>query len=181
MATKTKTVDWGGLTLDVATLRTGATKPGVVGTAITATADEINLAADISARGPVVIPAASTTYAVLATNSGRIHLIENLTASCTFTLPAASAGLTFEFWGGGAAADGENWIFVPTAGFFIGGLLHADVGGTTAALYSNGSSNDVFTVVTPAGGTNVKFISDGTNWYVNGTLSSATIGTMADS
>jgi len=179
MAIKTKTVDWGGLTLRVNSIETGSTKPGRAGTEITATAAELNLAADISARGPVVIPD-GTTYAVLATNSGRKHIVSELASTCTITLPAAAAGLEFEFWPGGAAADAQDWVFVPTAGFFIGGLLHADVGGTTAALYSDGNSNDVFTVVTPAAGTNIKFISDGTNWYVNGTLSSATIGTMAD-
>jgi hypothetical protein len=130
--------------------------------------------------GPVVVTDAAS-YAVLATNSGRIHIIPSLGQNCTLTLPAASSGLYYEFWGGHNAADAEEWIFVPTAGFFIGGLLHADIGGTTAALYSNGSSNDVFTVVNPGAGTNVKFISNGTNWYVNGTLASADIGTMADS
>jgi hypothetical protein len=136
---------------------------------------------DLNAASNVVVLADASTYAVLAANSGKIHIVPALSQNCTITLPAAVDGLNYEFWGGHNAADAEEWIFVPTAGFFIGGLLHADVGGATAALYSNGSSNDVFTVVNPAAGTNVKFISDGTNWYVNGTLSSADIGTMADS
>jgi hypothetical protein len=168
MTSKSNIVDWGGLTLRVNEIEYGTTGPHK--------ADGTELSVK---HGPVVIPD-DTTYAVLAANSGLIHVVPDLTADCTITLPAAAAGLAFEFWGGAAAADAQNWIFVPTAGFFIGGLLHADVGGTTAALYSDGNSNDVFTVVTPAAGTNIKFVSDGTNWYVNGTLSSATIGTMAD-
>jgi hypothetical protein len=136
---------------------------------------------DINGNSPPIVIPDATTYAVLAANSGKVHIVPSLAANCTITLPAAVSGLNYEFWGGHNAADAEEWIFVPTAGFFIGGLLHADIGGTTAALYSNGSSNDVFTVVNPGGGTNVKFVSDGTNWYVNGTLSSADIGTMADS
>jgi hypothetical protein len=131
-------------------------------------------------RPPIVIPDAET-YAVLAANSGVVHIVPALAANCTITLPASANGLYYEFWGAGGAADAEEWVFVPTTGFFIGGLLHADIGGTTAALYSNGSSNDVFTVVNPGGGTNVKFACNGINWYVNGTLASADIGTMADS
>jgi hypothetical protein len=131
-------------------------------------------------QAPVVIGDV-TTYAVLAANSGKIHLWGDLTGSCTATLPAAAAGLTYEFRYIGGAADAQNLIVVPTAGFFIGGLLHCDVGGTTAAVYSNGSSNDVLTIVTPAAGTHLYFVSNGTNWYVSGTDSSATIATFADS
>jgi hypothetical protein len=46
-------------------------------------------------------------------------------------------------------------------------------------VFSDGNSNDVFTLVTPAA-YNVKFVSDGTNWYVSGWVGSATVCTMAD-
>jgi hypothetical protein len=214
MAIKTKTVDFGGLTLKVNEILYGVADRNDAGTLLdasdlasvasvtagTAEADkaivldsnadvtsginDFTIDGDLTVTGglfqSVVAIPDGTTYAVLTANSGKIHIVPALTANCTITLPAAAAGLYYEFWGGHNAADAEEWIFVPTAGFFIGGLLHADVGGATAALYSNGSSNDVFTVVNPAAGTNVKFISNGTNWYVNGTLSSADIGTMAD-
>jgi hypothetical protein len=178
MTTKTKTVDWGGLTLDVATLRTGATKPGVVGTAVTATAAEINLAADISGRAPIVITGV-TSYAVNATDSGKVHVMAAIASDCTITLPAAAAGLYYEFWFCSTAAEAQNFIIVPTAGVFKGGLLHADVGGTTAAVYSDASDDDTLTIVTPAAGTVIKLISDGTDWYLCGTDSSATIATLA--
>lgn len=179
MTTKTKTVDWGGLTLDVATLRTGATKPGSVGTAITATAAEINLAADISGRAPVVVPDGAS-YAALAANSGLLHVIVDQGQNVTVTLPAAAAGLTFEFTYGGAAADASNHIFVPTAGFYIGSVeFHDSQADATTPVFSDGNSNDVFTLVTPAA-YNVKFVSNGTNWYVTGWVGSATVCTMAD-
>lgn len=130
-------------------------------------------------QSAVVVPDGAS-YAVLAANTGKVHLIPDQTATVTLTLPAAAAGLHYEFRHVGGAADAQNWVIVPTAGFFIGGLLHTDVGGTTAAVYSNGSSNDVLTIVTPAAGTQIFVTSNGTNWYVSGVDSSATIATFAD-
>ena len=40
-----------------------------------------------------------------ADNSGKIHVIPDLTADSTFTLPTEEVGLNFEFWYGGTAAD----------------------------------------------------------------------------
>src|SRR6188474_3071194 len=79
------------------------------------------------ASAPVVVTDAAT-YAVLAANTGKLHVCPNFTASCTITLPAAAAGLRYEFWYGGAAADAADWIIVPTAGFFIGGVVFEDSG-----------------------------------------------------
>jgi hypothetical protein len=186
MATKTKKVDWGGLSVIVNSLFTGASGPGDAGTEITATAAEINLAADISARGPVAI-ADGATYTFLAANSGLVHVVPNLTATCVFSFPTASAGLTFEVWYGGAAADAQDWNFVLSSGFFIGGVSFLDTDAGAGAdevhlgVYSNGSSNDNFDVVTPAAGTRLRFLCNGTNWYVNGVVCSATVPTMADS
>jgi hypothetical protein len=133
------------------------------------------------ATAPVVLDD-DTTYAVLAANTGKLHVVPDLTADCTITLPAAAAGLRYEFWYGGAAADTADWIIVPTAGFYIGGVVHQDLDGDTdAPVYSDGNSNDVFTVLVPEAGTRVTFVSDGTNWYVTGNVASATVPTMADS
>jgi uncharacterized repeat protein (TIGR01451 family) len=137
--------------------------------------------ADINGNSTAVVIGDVTTYAVLVANSGKVHLHGDVTSTNTVTLPAAAAGLNYEFRYIGGAADAQNLVIVPTAGFFIGGLLHCDVGGTTAAVYSNGSSNDVLTIVTPAAGNQIFLVSDGTNWYVNGVNSSATIATFADS
>jgi hypothetical protein len=182
MTSKSNTVAWGALTLDVNVLRTGAATPHSEGTAITATADEINLAADISANGAVEsIVAASTTYQVLAANSGRIHVWPDLTATCTVTLPPGSAGLTYEFWYTGIATDAQNLIVVPEAGeFFTGGVLFANTSAAaTTAVYGDGTTDDTFTIVTPAGGTWFKMTSNGLVWYMTGQVVSATVCTIA--
>jgi hypothetical protein len=128
---------------------------------------------------PVAI-ADATSYAVLVANSGHLHVVPDVTSSITVTLPAAASGLTYEFTYGGAAADAQNHIFAPTAGFFIGSVeFHDSQADATTPVFSNGSSNDVFTLVTPAA-YNVKFVSNGTNWYVTGWVGSATVCTMAN-
>jgi hypothetical protein len=143
-------------------------------------ADSNNL---LSAGGIKFAPVAiadATTYAVLVGNSGHLHIVPDVTSSITVTLPAAANGLVFEFAYGGAAADAQNHIFVPTAGFYIGGVtFHDSQADATTAVLSDGNSNDVFTIVTPAAYT-LKFVSDGTNWYVAGNVQSATVCTMAD-
>jgi hypothetical protein len=128
---------------------------------------------------PVAI-AVGTAYAVLARDSGRLHVVPDVTSNITITLPAAAAGLTYEFSYGGAAADAQNHIFVPTAGFYIGNVtFHDTQADATTAVYSDGDSNDVFTLVTP-GAYTLKFVCNGTNWHVLGHVQSATVCTMAD-
>jgi hypothetical protein len=128
---------------------------------------------------PVVVTDAAA-YAVLAADSGKLHVVPNVSQNTTMTLPAAAAGLNYEFIYGGAAADASNHIFVPTAGFFIGGVTFHDAqADATTSVWSDGNSNDVFTVVTP-GTYRIKFVCDGTNWYVTGEITGATVCTMAD-
>src|SRR5690606_33026239 len=75
----------------------------------------------------VAVPDAAT-YTVLARNTGKVHIMPDLTADCTISLPAEQAGLAFEFWYGGAAADGQDWIFDNTddTRYFIGGVVQHD-------------------------------------------------------
>lgn len=168
MATQSKTVDWGGMTLVVNDIKY-ATKPNRTAAATAAS----------TGKGPVAI-ADAATYAVLAADSGRTHAVPDVTASITVTLPAAAAGLKYRFIYSGAAADAQNHIFVPTAGFYIGGVtFHDTQADATTAVLSDGNSNDVFTLVTP-GAYSIEFESDGTNWYVSGNVQSATVCTMAD-
>lgn len=200
MANKSRYLDMAGLTLICDGLRVSADRPGELGTELTGT--EITLLDGITAgtmaaskalvagsdstilllgtkAAPVAISDAAS-YAVLVANSGKLHVVPDVTADITVTLPAAASGLTYEFIYGGAAADAQNHIFVPTAGFFIGGVTFHDTGAdATTAVYSDGNSNDVFTIVTPSVYT-VKFVSNGTNWYVHGDITSATVCTMAD-
>jgi hypothetical protein len=224
MASRSKTVDWGGMSVIVDEIRL-ATKPGQYGSASTLTGTEVALLDGLTAGtvtaskalvvdadkalstlgavgmaaltattgtfsgaltatgglrlAPVAIADASS-YAVLTANSGKTHAVPDVTADITVTLPAAASGLTYKFIYGGAAADAQNHIFVPTAGFYIGGVtFHDSQADATTAVYSDGNSNDVFTLVTPAAYV-LEFTSNGTNWYVSGFVQSATVCTMAD-
>lgn len=156
---------------------------GVDLSGVTATAAEINAAADVSGRIVNVTDAA--TYTVLAADSGKPHIMPNFTASCTLSLPAVSAGLEYEFYGKGVAADAESWIFksASATNYFLGGVGFVDTddpADTVVAVYSNGSSNDFLTVAAPGAGTRIKLICDGTNWIANGVVVGATAPAFSD-
>lgn len=158
----------------------------VGGVQVTATAAEINAAADVSARLVSITDAA--TYTALAANSGKVHVFPDLTASCTVTLPAVASGLEFTFIGKGVAADAQNWIFDTgsATNYYLGGLAFADTDAGAGAdeihagVFPDGNSNDIMTIVTPGAGTRIHLICDGTNWIVNGQVYSATVPTFAD-
>jgi len=153
---------------------------------VTATAAEINAAADAGSRFVNVTDAA--TYSVLAADSGKIHIMPNFTASCTLTLPAVASGLEYIFLGKAVAADAQDWIIKsPSAtNYFLGGVSFADTDAGAGAdeihagVWSNGSTNDFLTVVTPGAGTRIHVICDGTNWIVNGQVFSATVPAFSD-
>jgi hypothetical protein len=107
-------------------------------------------------------------------------LIADQAQDITITLPAAADGLSYEFWYGGAAADTNDWIIVPTAGIFKGGVLFADTAAdATTPVYADFSDDDALQVNVPDCGTIVKVVSDGTNWFLNGMVVSATAPTIA--
>jgi hypothetical protein len=168
------------------TVRIGILELGDVdGEAITATADEINAAADVSSRFVSVPDGAA--YTVLAANSGKPHAIAEQTASVTLTLPAAAAGLEYEFFMAGVATEAQNWVFNTgsATNYYVGGLQFLDSdepgsGSTLVPVYPDGNSNDIMTIITPQAGTSVKLYCDGTLWVVNGAVDSATAPPFAD-
>lgn len=128
----------------------------------------------------------AATYTVLANNAGKLHVMPNLTADITITLPAAAKGLNFKFMYGGAAADAQDWIIntAATTSLFKGGVVHLDTdagagGDEVVPVYADAADDDTFTVLTPEAGTEVELVSDGTHWYVNGRVVSATAPTFA--
>lgn len=134
---------------------------------------------------PVAVTDAAT-YSVLVKNSGKLHVMPNLTADCTITLPPVENGLKFEFMYGGAAADAQDWIIVTSATteLFKGGVTHLDAdagsaGDEVVPVYADFSNDDTFTVLTPEVGTSVTFVSDGTSWLTNGVVVSASAPTFA--
>lgn len=120
-------------------------------------------------------------YTVLAENSGKPHLVANVSADRTFTLPTPADGLIVEFVATLGAADGHDWIITSGSdtNFFLGAVTHLDTdadaaGDEVVSVAANGSSNSVLQVNLPAGGTKVRFICDGTNWTAEGVVVSAT-------
>ena len=134
---------------------------------------------------PVVV-ADGATYSVQASQTGRVHVLPNLTADITITLPQVENGLFYEFVYAGAAADAQDWIIntYATTELFKGGVVHIDhdagAGGDEAVpVFADFSNDDTFTVLTPSAGTWVKIWSDGTSWYITGYVVSATAPTFA--
>ena len=128
--------------------------------------------------GAILLPD-SDAITISASNSGKIHICPDLTADTTITLPSAEAGLMYEFWYGGTAADAQDWLITTgsNTNFYVGGLVMNDTddgGDDTAVVDSNGSSNSKLGVLTPFAGTMVKMVCDGVKWYVNGQVVSAT-------
>lgn len=151
---------------------------------IAATAAEINAAADVSARRVAV---ADADYSILAANSGRPHLVANVSADRTFTFPAEADGLEFEFYAQVAAADGHDWIFDTgsNTNYFLGGVVFldsdaADTGDEVSTVGSDLNSNSKFQINLPDAGTYLKFICDGTLWTVSGMVISTTAPAFAD-
>jgi hypothetical protein len=132
---------------------------------------------------PVVITDAAT-YTVKEYNSGVLHVFPNLTADITVTLPSPKKGLSYRFMYGGAAADAQDWIFVTgsASNYFVGGVAWLTDGTPDIeVVYSDGNSNDTFTVFTPEAGTWIEMVSDGTVWYLNGQIvSTSATPTIAD-
>lgn len=151
-----------------------------------ATAAELNARAAAASRYVNVTNAA--TYTVLAADSGKIHIMPDFTSSCTLTLPTAAAGLEYTFIGKAVAADAQDWIIKsPSAtNYFLGGVSFADTDAGAGAdeihagVWSNGTTNDFLTVVTPGAGTRIHVICDGTNWIANGQVFSATVPAFSD-
>lgn len=135
---------------------------------------------------PIIVTDAAT-YTVREYNSGILHVIPNLTADIVISLPPEEAGLTYEFIYGGAAADAQNWLLDSgsNTNYFVGGVVHLDsdansAGDEVVPVYSDGNSNSKLTVLTPDSGTSVRLYCDGTLWYVNGQVVSATAPSFAD-
>lgn len=149
---------------------------------VTATAAELNAAADVSGR--YVDIGDNTTYTVLSANSGKIHTLPDLTADIVITLPSVSAGLQYEFHYAGVAADAQDWQFDTGSdtNYYLGGLVVLDTGAgdEVGIFYPDGDSNSKLNVLTPGGGTELKLFCDGTNWIISGRVVSATDPTFAD-
>ena len=126
---------------------------------------------------PAISVTDAATYTVEAVNSGKLHILPDLTADCTLSLPTAAEGLSFRFIGNNVAADAQDWIFDTGSdtNFYLGGLVELDTTAATVKLEApDGNSNSIMSVLTPAGGTVIDMYCDGTNWVLSGTVHSET-------
>lgn len=134
---------------------------------------------------PVALADADVTLTA-ATHGGRILVSPDGGQTNTLTLPAPAAGLALTFIYGGAAADASNVVIDSGSdtNYFAGAIVHLDTdagagGDEIVPLFSDGDSNSIFTIVTP-GAYRINLVSDGTIWYIDGWVASATIPTFAD-
>ena len=134
---------------------------------------------------PVSVPD-GTSYSLLASNSGKVHAVPDLTADCAFTLPPVEDGLRFDFMYAGAAADAHAWTIATAATdeLFKGGVVFHDhnIGGAgieVLAVYADFSNDDLLTIDLPEAGTTLTLISDGASWLTNGMIISDTAPVFA--
>ena len=124
-----------------------------------------------------------------ATHAGRYLIGFNLTADRLITLPTPIAGMEFRIVGPAVmtAADVHDLRITTTTTDgsvrFDGQLVHHDTdqtGQTSAMVFSDGNSNEVFQMNLPAGFEINLVASSTTVWYISGWVASATAPTFAD-
>lgn len=152
------------------------------GTALTATAAEINRAADISAR--VVDCAASTLALTTALHDGKIVTL-NRAAGIALTLPAATgSGSVFKLIVG-TTFTGNATIKVVGDDIMVGQAIFANDSDGSVSAYETAATSDTLTMYTGAGNTTggiagavIELIDIAANtWFVN--MVSAAGGTEA--
>lgn len=158
--------------------------------------NDMVITGDLTVQGQINASGGSATSAtalgdanatISAANSGKPHLVANVSADRTFTLPAAAAGLDFEFIAQVGAADGHDWIITTGSdtNYFVGAIVHLDTdsdaaGDELVVVSPDGNSNSKLQINLPQGGTVVRVICDGTLWTVSGFAVSATAPAFAD-
>ena len=122
------------------------------------------------------------TVALTRAQSGQTIILgdaDGLSSDTIISLPTAENGLSFRFTYVGGAADAHDFQLNTTSdtNCFIGGIVQQDVdngGDDTAIYHPNNSSNSRINFLTPDSGTWAECFCDGTNWFVNACLISAT-------
>ena len=133
----------------------------------------------------VALADASSTTLTAAANGGRTNVVADTSQNSTYVLPTPSAGLSFRFIYGGAAADATDHI-IKTAGntlYFKGALVHHDTnqtGQTSAVVFADGNSNSIITLATPAAYVIDIVGHSSTVYYISGFVADATAPTFTD-
>lgn len=134
----------------------------LAGTAINATAAEINQYCDESAKTEVVI----TTNVLTAAESGKTMFID-LAAGFVTTLPAAALGLNFLFLVKTALTGSATIVTTSSANVILGQIYTLDVNSATDPDFEATPGGDTITLVLnkAIAGDSVEVWCDGTNWY----------------
>lgn len=131
------------------------TSLAIGGTAITATAEELNRAVDVSTR---IVALAVTTAITEAAHEGKTIVMSGAGAARTFTLPAATGGgARYRFVVGAVNTSGYVIKSVVGTDLMKGVILGDDGGGVTAALvWAAGATDDTITLNgTTSGGVSI--------------------------
>lgn len=156
-------VDWTTLTSSIAELN--------ILTGVTATAAEINQAADESVNSEIV----AATNVIAGAESGATFYL-NAAGGFTSTLPAPVLGMRFRFIV--KTAPTTSYIITTNAGAnILYGMVEERAGGAGVA----GAAQDTFNFVANQAiiGDWVEFRSDGTNWYYHGMVNVAAGNTVS--
>lgn len=134
-------------------------------TAITATAAEINAAADNSANVEVV----TATNVITAAESGKTFFLDAV-AGFESTLPTAAAGLRFKFVVKTAPTSNGYTITGSPADKIFGTIACSGAEATINGVTANAADNAILVHNVALIGDVLEFVSDGTNWYVTGNV-----------
>lgn len=140
-----------GVTQDNPTMQGGTAyslnlvSPSIGGTALTATAAELNAVADTSLR---LVSATTATLAVTAAAHDGKVIVLNRAAGVTATLPAATgSGAIFRFTVGTAVASNSNIIKVADGTDVMqGALIVTDVADGSSATFGTVAASDTITL-----------------------------------
>ena len=122
----------------------------------------------------LAISLANANTTILEANSGKVHLIPNVSADRIYTLPPNAAGLYYEFWSTLVAADGHDVQIVAdnAADFYKGTLFWLDTNASPtvwALLNPNGTDDHTLNLILPIA-FYIKMYCDGTNWFITGNV-----------
>ncbi len=120
-------------------------------------------------------------YDCLVANSGKIHYIPQQGQNSKIDLPAEAAGLTYEFWYTGTAVETHDHIITSedNGNPFYGGVVFLDTANAISSVWSNNSTYSEINLNNIDAGTVLKFVSDGTGWFMTGTVVSDTAPVIA--
>ena len=151
-----------------------ATTLQIAGTSIGATAAEINANCD------VLIEAVTGANVIAASETGT-HFILNSATPFASTLPAPAAGLQFWFHiGANEPASGDHTIVTNSSANIIVGVITTSADGTAVSCAAD-SDTISFKDGAAKHGDYCHVWSDGTNWYLTGTVVAAGGATVTQS